>query len=480
MQCFECKCENRAGAEFCAWCGVVLAGRSSDPGQAKTDIPEASEEDGVDQPDEGEATTASPGPSAGASPETARGDEPPVGGAKVEAEELLDATSSSPDDSPIDAGSPLHSGQILAHRYRIVEQIQSGLDTNEYRAHDLARCTNCAYEGNQLEDVYCGSCGASLDQRVAVVISEFIRSLPEEYDERFVDADREYFVSAVPPSSEMAVSHAALQGGLRLAWGHGTDRGLDRDHNEDYVDAWVYTRSTGDCLGLFVVADGLGGQDAGDVASRMATEQVWSVIRRAIWEPFFLGEALDAETITQRVQEAIGSANETVYDARMAAQSDMSTTITMALVVGEKAYIGNVGDSRTYLWSADGLQRITRDHSLVQRLVDSGEISPEEVYTYPQRNLIYQSIGDRPDVQSDVFRHDLRTDDALLLCSDGLWEMVRDEGIEEILLAESDPQRICERLVHNANLAGGEDNISVIVVQAKGSTRPADRGKEIQ
>jgi len=126
-----------------------------------------------------------------------------------------------------------------------------------------------------------------------------------------------------------------------------------------------------------------------------------------------------------------------------------------------------VGDSRAYLWNADGLRRITRDHSLVQRLVDAGQITPEEVYTHPQRNLIYQSIGDRPEVQVDTFRRHLAVDDRLVLCSDGLWEMVHDDGLEEVLLSEPDPQRACDRLVQNANLAGGEDNITVIIVQAQ-------------
>jgi serine/threonine protein phosphatase PrpC len=106
----------------------------------------------------------------------------------------------------------------------------------------------------------------------------------------------------------------------------------------------------------------------------------------------------------------------------------MSTTLTMALIVGATAYIANVGDSRSYLWNADGLQRITHDHSLVQRLVDAGEITAEEVYTHPQRNLIYQSIGDRPAVAGGYLSADVAVDDRLVLCSDGLWEMVHDDG----------------------------------------------------
>jgi protein phosphatase len=118
------------------------------------------------------------------------------------------------------------------------------------------------------------------------------------------------------------------------------------------------------------------------------------------------------------------------------------------------------------VWNAVGLRRLTKDHSLVQRLVDDGQITREEVYSHPQRNLIYKSIGDRPEVQADIVHHTLANDDRLVLCSDGLWEMVHDDGLEEVLLSEPDVQRASDRLVANANLAGGDDNISVIIVQA--------------
>ena len=142
----------------------------------------------------------------------------------------------------------------------------------------------------------------------------------------------------------------------------------------------------------------------------------------------------------------------------------MSSTLTALLVAGPAAFVANVGDSRTYRWNAQGLERLTHDHSFVQRLVDAGELQPEEVYTHPRRNLIYMSIGDQPHIRPDVQEVPLQVDDHYVLCSDGLWEMIRDEGIEEVLLAEPDPQRACDRMVANANLAGGDDNISAIVV----------------
>ena len=261
-----------------------------------------------------------------------------------------------------------------------------------------------------------------------------------------------------------------------------TDAGLERDHNEDYAECWTFSQATGPQTGLFIVADGLGGQDAGEVASKMATLATWEVLRERIWQRVIGGETPDQDEVRQALLDAVGEANRTVYEARLQARNDMSTTITLALVVDEHAYIANVGDSRTYLFNSEGLRTITKDHSLVQRMVDTGQIQPSQVYSHPQRNLVYNTIGDRAEVNVDVFAHDLEPEDRLLLCSDGLWEMVRDEGIEEALMAESDPQRACDRLVRHANLAGGEDNISVIIVQALGrdgapqAARPASGG----
>jgi len=165
------------------------------------------------------------------------------------------------------------------------------------------------------------------------------------------------------------------------------------------------------------------------------------------------------------VADAIAAANEAVFAERESRHSDMTTTITLAIVLGRRVYVGNLGDSRTYLWDAQGLHRITKDHSLVQRLVDTGQITPEQVYTHPRRNIIYQSVGDRRETEPDLYTAEIGPDARLVLCSDGLWEMVRDEGIEEVLLAEPDAQRAADRLTQNALVAGGADNIAVIIVQ---------------
>ena len=143
----------------------------------------------------------------------------------------------------------------------------------------------------------------------------------------------------------------------------------------------------------------------------------------------------------------------------------MSTTITLAVIRDGYAVIANVGDSRAYRWNADGLQQISVDHSLVQSLVEAGELEPDQIYTHPQRNIIYRALGDRSRTEVDTFPLELVPGDRLILCSDGLWEMTRDDGIEETMLRELDPQVACDMLVELANMAGGTDNISIIIVE---------------
>jgi len=144
----------------------------------------------------------------------------------------------------------------------------------------------------------------------------------------------------------------------------------------------------------------------------------------------------------------------------------MGTTVTAALVVAATAYIANVGDSRTYLYRpGQGLTRVTRDHSVVARLVEDGIISNDEIYTHPKRNQIYRCLGEHASVEVDTFQVALRAEDVLVLCSDGMWEMVRDEEIQQIIeTSRSHPTQISSMLIQAALARGGADNISVIVI----------------
>jgi protein phosphatase len=364
----------------------------------------------------------------------------------------------------LEGDAPLEPGTWLDGRYEITALQEVTDDSRTYVALDRARCPGCGHEFEGEEPAaYCQECGASLDKPPRVIIVEYLVRKPQTYDLHWQRGGRDYYVIAIPEPEQPAAPPETL----RLAFGSATHQGYHYDHNEDSLDARLYADHLGTSLGFFVVADGVGGQQGGEVASGMAIAAVWERLYQDVWQAAMLGSPPDAAACEQAVGAAIAAANDLVYAERTAQASEMSTTLTVALTVGRQVYVGNVGDSRAYLFDGQGLRRVTQDHSLVQRMVDAGQLKPEEVYTHPRRNVIYRSIGDRPRLEGDTFAAELARDGRLVLCSDGLWEMVREDGLEEVLLAEPDPQMAAERLVQNALLAGGEDNISIIIVQAK-------------
>ncbi len=276
---------------------------------------------------------------------------------------------------------------------------------------------------------------------------------------------------------------------IHLGFATLSDSGLQREHNEDRVWGQVYLPSEGGVVGLFVVCDGMGGHLGGECASHWAVETIKRELSSAILPNPMATIRLSAAEINtvspnssptqktasteiqMRVQAAIERANGVVFEyARNKPREagDAGTTLTMAFVQGSHAIIANVGDSRTYLLRAGALRQITTDHSLVANLASAGQIRPEEIFTHPQRNVIYRTLGQKSSVQVDIFNQALEPDDHLLLCSDGLWEMLREpKEIIRIIQKEHDLQKTCQRLVDAANKAGGEDNISVILVKVE-------------
>lgn len=489
MECPNCRTENRTGARFCAACGSRL------PEVAPVAVPEL----GTESDRSPDSVTPPPAP---VEPATAaemidahaeskaemRPDAEPID-IVDEVTELEDAStlphpengaaaaeSSYPEAEAVNedeegaAGGlqPLAAGTLLADRYEIVELESSDADGNVYRVLDLARCSICGFEENVPGDEFCADCGAALTSPSACLIHEQPQIEEPEAVARFTADGREYVVLTLDAGGEADALQPELPGRIRLRWGARTDTGLVRELNEDYVDVHTYAEEGGPALGLFVTADGVGGQAAGEVASQMAAQVIWEKVRDSVWLPELQGEPVLPETMEARVEEAVQAANQEVYRQRTQQGNDMATTVTVALVRDTVAVIANVGDSRTYLWNADGLQQLTVDHSLVQSLIEAGELEPEEIYTHPHRHIIHRSIGDRPRVEIDIFVQELAPGDRLVLCSDGLWEMARDEGIEEIMLLEPNPQAACDALVERANLAGGADNISVVVVEIQG------------
>jgi PPM family protein phosphatase len=240
---------------------------------------------------------------------------------------------------------------------------------------------------------------------------------------------------------------------LRFRAGAASDVGRVRDHNEDgyLVD---------DGLGLVAVADGMGGHRAGEVASAAALD--------ALRIAFGAGAAIG---------DAVSAANDIVFEQSVADRNlrGMGTTLTAgALGIDGTLLLGHVGDSRAYLLRDGSFDQVTTDHSLVAELIESGEITEEEAEQDPRRSMITRALGLEPGVDVDVETIDLQAGDRVMLCSDGLTTMVRDDDIAEILGNESDVTTAATRLVEAANEAGGVDNTTVVVIDIEEGDDPGD------
>ena len=256
---------------------------------------------------------------------------------------------------------------------------------------------------------------------------------------------------------------------IQLSAGVGLDPGKKRrgKPNEDFVFAAQGTVApTREPFGLFVVADGMGGHVNGQEASRLAIETIVDTIL-----PLVRAGMMDDASWGELLRHSVERANAVVYQRnQQLSGSSMGTTVTVALTVGPEAFVANVGDSRTYLYRpGQGLAQLTRDHSTVAQLVEMGAISREEIYIHPRRNEIYRSLGAAPAVEVDIFRETLQDGNTLLLCSDGLWEMVPDEQQLVSVLSSSwaSADYMAERLVQLALAAGGLDNIGLVVARVR-------------
>lgn len=306
-----------------------------------------------------------------------------------------------------------------------------------------------------------------------------------------------------------------------------SDVGRVRDQNQDSFSTTEFYQSSVERpmnIGLYVVADGMGGHKGGEIASSIASQVFSSEVMARVIAPLSgapsTQPAITNETVLQGMARAVQTANERIYKARDSRQNDMGTTLVAVLIAGGKAYIVNVGDSRFYFYTQrpqeqetaphpvlDGtaplqpkgatvplkrtatleeaeaqakaraeeeaktinreeymLTQVSVDHSLVHRLVELGQLDPEEAKVHPHRNFIYRSLGGPPPIEVDTFVRTLRPGDRLLLCSDGLNSMIEDDAIESVLATVEDPQEACAKLVELANEAGGHDNVTTIII----------------
>ena len=389
---------------------------------------------------------------------------------------------------------PLPTNIILDGRYRVEMLLSAGEDECAYRVTDLRgyeRCWACGkvYGASGASDRFCHECGADMLAREYVMRERRLAEsevapgtgvdgaqTPPETLESGAEAPRTFVQSGRAYRVEPRVQQrSSFPQGARLIAGAATDLGRKRsgEENEDSALVLVLDRVHENHtlpFGVFVVADGLGGHASGHRASRLAVNVLVHTILRQVALPV-VGSPTDTpvdETILANLlADAVRAANGSLCAANREAGLDAGSTVVTVLIYGETAHIANVGDSRAYVCDDEGLRRITTDHSLVQQLVAGGLIGPDDVYTHPQRNQIFRSLGDDPDLAVDLFAQQLRPGMRLLLCSDGLWEMMRDPQIEQVLRAAPDPQAACDALIAAANEGGGDDNITVVVVEAR-------------
>jgi len=250
-----------------------------------------------------------------------------------------------------------------------------------------------------------------------------------------------------------------------IVFGIVSDVGRVRSSNQDRVFALLTSlpSPSGQLpLGLFVVADGMGGHTGGATASVRAIETVTGYVLQNLLLPVIRGDT--PEAIRDIMRMATLEANRRIRQQALQEGNDMGTTLTASLVLGTRCYVAHVGDCRLYTYGPAGLESQTRDHSMVARLQELGQITAEEARHHPKRNYLYQSVGQQEEIEVDDPSLPLDDCSHLLLCSDGLWGSVEEKDMAQALAEGGDPQEICERLLAQANAAGGEDNISVIVV----------------
>jgi protein phosphatase len=267
-----------------------------------------------------------------------------------------------------------------------------------------------------------------------------------------------------------------------------TDVGQVREHNEDNFLVGDLTRRSRGLLeanratgigpqgAVFAVCDGMGGAAAGEIASQLAVDIIYERLVEGLGD-----KPLKRDDLARRLVRAVEAAGLRIFHEAKADRSrrGMGTTVTAAALVDEILFFAQVGDSRGYILRNGQLVQLTRDQSLVNQLIEAGQLTEEEAETFEHNNIILQALGTSDTVQVDLTFAELRRGDVLLLCSDGLSGMVRFEEIRELLQSSPEPLDICKSLTERANAAGGHDNITVIVVQFDGpGLKPPDHPGE--
>ncbi len=265
----------------------------------------------------------------------------------------------------------------------------------------------------------------------------------------------------------------------------GTDPGQLRNINQDNVYVLIRQQELGEPLGLLVVADGMGGHKAGEIASQLAVDAIkdnlsWMLEEDDVGSTVIIPnpETEDNDSknnpIEKRLRMAVEEANRVIFEYAQANPDDagnLGCTITCAMVSGNKAAVANVGDSRAYRMHEGELTQVTQDHSYVWQLVTEGYIEEDEIFDHPQRNVITRALGNQAEVTVDTLSFSLQPGDRLLLCSDGMWEMIRDPSEIASNMDEDRLQSAVDGLIKAANHYGGYDNIGVVIAELRSEDR---------
>lgn len=268
-----------------------------------------------------------------------------------------------------------------------------------------------------------------------------------------------------PLSQETLLSYL---GGDHLAFGQMSDVGMVRNNNQDAALCYFVSSRSADerpDFGVFMVADGMGGHHDGEKASALAVKTVAATVTSSIFLPMLNGQMDSQVPIIEALTDAIQKANAAI----MGQVPDGGTTFSSVVLLGDLAYIAHVGDSRVYIIHKDqSIEQLTRDHSLVQRLIELDQLTPEEAAEHPQKNVLYRALGQNDVVEVDTLFRRLPPKSTLVLCSDGLWNQVHDKEIVDLVKQTISPQEACNKLVALANKRGGLDNVTVIVLNLPG------------
>lgn len=252
----------------------------------------------------------------------------------------------------------------------------------------------------------------------------------------------------------------------QLVVGTGQSTGLQRDHNEDtlYAVSSILADGANETqFGLFLIADGMGGYEYGEVASNVAARATTEYLLSKIYLPHLNPEAdSPQESLQEIIETGVFHANQLVRNRAPGG----GTTLTAAILIGDQVTIAHVGDSRAYFFHSGGrMELLTHDHTLVHRLVELGQITEEEAQNHPNRNVLYRALGQPEPFKPDIHTFQMPHPGYLLVCSDGLWGTVADSLMARIIAEAKNPSEACQKLVEAANDTGGPDNISVILVE---------------